>query len=68
MAHKYKIISDIGLVVHDTFETSFTAFGKLWKFRVRSQSEANIARSCLAYYKPMWDASFTKLIAFKETR
>lgn len=54
-AHQYPIIPDIGLKVRKTFITSFTAFEREWKFKVRSQSEANIAKSCLTYYKPMWD-------------
>lgn len=55
MAHKFPIVEDIGLKVHKTFLTSFKAFDLEWKFSVRSQSEANIAKSCLTYYKSMWD-------------
>lgn len=55
MRHVYPVIPDIGLKVHDTFEITTMAFGQPWKFLVRSQSEANIAKSCLSYYKSMWD-------------
>jgi FkbM family methyltransferase len=53
--HVYPIVPDIGLVVHKTFEVQHTYFDRLWYFKVRSQSEANIARSCLTYYRAMWD-------------
>lgn len=55
MKHQYPVVLDIGTVVHDTAEISFSAFDKVWKFEVRNQAEANIAKSCLSYYKPMWD-------------
>ena len=55
--HKFPVVPDIGLKVHKTFKTEHTYFDKIWKFNVRSQSEANISRGCLTYYKAMWDGS-----------
>lgn len=65
--HKYPVIKDIGLVVHDTFEISFEYFDQEWKFEVRSLSEANIAKGCLTYYKPMWDGEKTDVIGIHDT-
>lgn len=64
--HKYPTIHDIGLVVHDTFETTFKAFDREWHFAVRSQSEANIAQGCLSYYSPMWKAKEIKPVSDKD--
>lgn len=55
MKHQYPINPDIGLIVRNTFPISFQAFDQPWTFHVRSQSEANIAKSCLSYYKPFWE-------------
>jgi FkbM family methyltransferase len=67
MAHKYPIIPDIGLKVHKTFVHKFEAFGREWKFNVRSQSEANIAKSCLNYYKSMWEGKYCESVSKDDT-
>lgn len=55
MMAKFQTVPDIGLRVHQTVRTSFGAFGKVWNFDCQNQAAANIARSCLMYYKPLWD-------------
>ena len=65
--HVYPIIPDIGLKVHKTFVHKFIYFEHEWKFRVRSQSEANLARGCLTYYKAMWDAELFEPINHTDT-
>lgn len=52
---KFAVVNDIGLKVHRTVRTSFEAFGETWKFDCQNQSAANIAKSCLTYYKAMWE-------------
>lgn len=46
---------EIGLRVKSVYRTSFSYFGTTWTFNVRSKSEENIAKSCLTYYKSMWE-------------
>lgn len=56
MAYKFKIVPDIGLKVHPEMvtETVITMFQRTWKFKAPNQAAANIAKSCLHYYLPMW--------------
>jgi FkbM family methyltransferase len=64
--HIYPVIPTIGYKVGKTFKTSFNHFGRDWKFNVRSQSEANIAKSCLVYYKAMWEGKLFEPIGKKD--
>lgn len=55
MRHVYPRNDLIGLEVGDVYPTSFSYFGRKWVYNVRSSSEENIGKSCLTYYKDMWE-------------
>jgi FkbM family methyltransferase len=56
MPSKFPVVPDIGLKVHKTVPAEVDAFGRHWVYEAQNQSAANIARSCLMYYKAMWTA------------
>lgn len=56
---KFAVVPDIGLKVHRTVKTSFSAFNQTFTFYCQNRSAANIATSCLTYYHPMWDGRLT---------
>ena len=55
MKTKFPRDDEIGIRVKSTYRIHFSYFGYEWHFFVRSQSEENIAKGCLTYYRDMWE-------------